>query len=97
LNVPFRDRIVGTFKADTIVESRLILEYKTAIRAVEIAEAQLLNYLNCTDKEVGLLLKFFQKPTFKRYFMSNDQKKSRRLPFIPRRSASTSPSGVESS
>src|SRR3954468_12243869 len=67
LNVDFRGRIVGTFRADTVVESRVILEYKTAIRAVEVAEAQLLNYLNCTDKEVGLLLKFFHKPTFKRF------------------------------
>lgn len=92
LNVGFRERIVGTFRADTIVESLVIVEYKTSNRAVEVAEAQTLNYLNCTDKEVGLLLKFLHKPTFKRYFVSNDLKGSRRLPFIPRPSASPKPS-----
>lgn len=87
LLVRFRDRVAGEFRADTIVNSRVILEYKTSLRAVEVAEAQLLNYLNCTDKEVGLLLKFFPKPTFKRFFLSNEQKALRRLPFIPRPSA----------
>ena len=87
LKVNFRGRIVGNFRADTLVESHVILEYKSSIRAAEVAEAQLLNYLNCTDQEVGLLLKFFMKPTFKRLFMSNEQKRSRRLPFIPRPSA----------
>jgi GxxExxY protein len=75
LNVVFRNRIVGEFRADTLVESRVILEYKTAIRAVEVAEGQLLNYLRCTDKEVGLLLKFFAKPSFKRYFFANEGKR----------------------
>jgi GxxExxY protein len=87
LTVNFRDHIVGEFRADTLVNSRVILEYKTAVRAVEVAEAQLLNYLNCTDKEVGLLLKFFPKPTFKRCFLGNEQKKNRRVPFVPRPSA----------
>src|SRR5437868_6867770 len=60
LVVNFRGRLVGEFRADTMVNSRVLLEYKTAVRAVEVAEAQLLNYLRCTDKEVGLLLKFFE-------------------------------------
>jgi GxxExxY protein len=84
LTVDFRDHIVGEFRADTLVDSRVILEYKTAVRAVEVAEAQLLNYLNCTDKEVGLLLKFFAKPSFKRCFLGNENKRKRRLPFVPR-------------
>jgi GxxExxY protein len=88
LNVIFRNRIVAEFRADTLVESRVILEYKTAIRAVEVAEGQLMNYLRCTDKEVGLLLKFFPKPSFKRYFFSNETKeKIRSGPFIPELSA----------
>jgi GxxExxY protein len=87
LYVDFRDRVAGEFRADTLVESRVILEYKTSIRALEVAEAQLLNYLRCTDKEVGLLLKFFPKPSFKRCFLSNESKKNRRGPLIPRLSA----------
>src|SRR3954462_4114844 len=54
LSVEFRGRTVGTFRADTVVNSRIIVEYKTAVRAVEVAEAQLMNYLRCTDKEIGL-------------------------------------------
>ena len=97
LKVGFRGRVVGRFSSDTIVESRIILEYKTAPRAVEVAEAQLLNYLNCTNKEVGLLLKFFHKPTFKRLFASNERKGTRRLPWLPRASAfPTSPTGAGS-
>ena len=83
LNVVFRNRVVGTFRADTVVNSRIILEYKTSGRAIEVAEAQLMNYLRCTDKEVGLLLKFFEKPKFKRCFLTNDYKKVRGRPFIP--------------
>lgn len=88
LNVSFRGRVVGEFRADTIVNSRVVLEYKTAVRAIEVAEAQLLNYLRCTTMEVGLLLKFFEKPTFKRCFLTNDHKKNRGRPFIPSLSVS---------
>jgi GxxExxY protein len=88
LNVKFRGRLVGEFRADTLVNSRVSLEYKTATRAIEVAEAQLLNYLRCTDKEVGLLLKCFEKPGFKRCFLTNDRKKDRRTPWLPRSSVS---------
>ena len=91
LSVDCRGRSVGAFRADTVVNSRVILEYKTAVRAVEVAEGQLLNYLRCTDKEVGLLLKFFEKPAFERCFLSNDQKQFRRGPFIPPLSVSQTP------
>ena len=90
LCVDFRDRVVGEFRADTVVEALVILEYKTAVRAVEVAEAQLLNYLRCTDKEVGLLLKFFHKPAFKRCFYSNENKTLRSGPRTPELSASQS-------
>ena len=93
LNVKFRGRVVGEFRADTVVNSRVILEYKTSTRAIEVAEGQLLNYLRCTDMEVGLLLKFFEKPAFKRCFLTNDRKKDRRIPWVPRSSVSQTPDG----
>lgn len=95
LVVLFRDQAVGEFRADTVVNSRVILEYKTAVRSVEVAEAQLINYLRCTHLEVGLLLKFFEKPTFKRCFLTNDKKKFRRSPLIPSYSVSQAAVGRE--
>jgi GxxExxY protein len=72
-------------RRDWVVDARAILEYKTLLRAVDVGEAQVLNYLRCTDKEVGLLMNFLEKPSFKRYFMSNDNKKDRRRPRSPHR------------
>ena len=63
---------------------------------MEVAEGQLLNYLRCTDKEVGLLLKFFAKPSFTRYFFSNETKKKiRSCPPIPELSASQTAAGPQ--
>lgn len=87
--VYFHGKVIGEFRADTIVNSRVILEYKTSVRSVELAEAQLLNYLRCTDLEVGLLLKFFEKATFKRLFLTNDRKNFRRAPSSPSFSVSS--------
>ena len=54
----FRGYQVGTFFADLVVESVVILELKSA-RAIDPSfEAQLLNYLRATTIEVGLLLNF---------------------------------------
>jgi GxxExxY protein len=91
LPVYFHGKLIGQFRADTVVNSTVILEYKTTVRAVEVAEAQLLNYLRCTDLEVGLLLKFFERATFKRLFLTNDKKNSRRIPFTPSYSVSKTP------
>jgi GxxExxY protein len=58
----FRGYQVGTFFADLVVESVVILELKSA-RAIDPSfEAQLLNYLRATTIEVGLLLNFGQSP-----------------------------------
>jgi GxxExxY protein len=62
----FRGKQVGDFRADLLVDSRVLLELKAG-RAIEpVHEAQLMNYLRATDVEVGLLLNFGPKPQFKR-------------------------------
>jgi GxxExxY protein len=49
---------VGTFVADLIVESKLLIEIK-AVRKLNVDhEAQLINYLHATRVPVGLLLNF---------------------------------------
>ncbi len=74
INVFFRGKIIGDFKADLIVNEKVIIELK-AVRALDPAyEAQLINYLKATDIEVGLLLNFGRKPEFKRFVYDNKRK-----------------------
>jgi len=76
ITVVFRGHTIGTFKADIIVESRVVVELKAA-RAIDPAhEAQLINHLCATNIEVGLLLNFGSRPTFKRFVFANERKAS---------------------
>ena|SRR5947207_2488659 len=74
VSVYFRRRRVGTFRADMIVESVVLLEFKAGDRLDPSAEPQLLNYLRATKLEVGLILHFGPKAVFKRRVVTNDRK-----------------------
>jgi GxxExxY protein len=75
LLVCFRGEPVGRFRPDFVVEGVVMVEVK-AMRAFDPAhDAQLLNYLSCTDKEVGLLLNFGPRAQFKRLAFSNARKR----------------------
>lgn len=67
---------VGDYYADLIVNDTIILELKAAEAICEEHEAQLINYLKATDKEVGLLFNFGKHPEFKRKVFMNQNKKS---------------------
>jgi len=70
----FRGKVIGDFKADLIVNEKVILELK-AVRTINPThEAQLINYLKATNIEVGLLLNFGKKPEFKRFIYDNKRK-----------------------
>ncbi len=58
LQVDYKGIAAGVFRADFVVEDKVILELKAAKQLTEIHEAQLLNYLKGTDYRVGLLLNF---------------------------------------
>ena len=74
IHVHYRGLVVGEYYADLLVEDRVIVELK-AVRALgQEHEAQLLNYLNATRYEVGLLLNFGPKPQVKRKVYDNDRK-----------------------
>jgi GxxExxY protein len=74
--VYFRGATIGNFRADMIVEGKVLLELK-AVRCLEsVHEAQLLNYLKATAIEVGLLMNCGNKPTFKRLVYNNQQQQS---------------------
>jgi GxxExxY protein len=65
---------VGAFRADVIVESVVLVELKSMRRPHRKFETQILGYLRSTRLEVGLLLYFNPKATFKRIVFSNDRK-----------------------
>jgi GxxExxY protein len=74
VNVRFRGATIGTFRIDLLVESSVAVELKASRSLDPSHEAQLLNYLRASDLEVGLLLNFGQRPSFKRLAFANDRK-----------------------
>ena len=74
ISVFFRGKVIGDFKADLIVNEKIIIELKAVWTLAPAHEAQLINYLKATNIEVGLLLNFGRKPEFKRFVY--DKKKN---------------------
>jgi len=74
IKVFYEDKIVGEYFADILVGGKVIVEIKAARNLAVEHEAQLLNYLKATDKEVGLLLNFGPKPEIKRKVFDNFKK-----------------------
>ena len=58
LKVTFRCVIVGDFKADMLVEGKVLLELKAVDSLAKAHYAQLLNYLKTTGIEVGMVINF---------------------------------------
>lgn len=73
----FRDQKIGDFRADMIVEQKVILELKAVSGITEAHKAQLINYLRATEIEVGLILNFGERPQFKRLVFENSRKRNK--------------------
>lgn len=73
IQVLFRDRAIGDFKADIVVEDSVIIELKCARTINDAHIAQALNYLKATRIEVALILNFGPKPEFKRVAFDQDR------------------------
>ncbi len=58
LKVKFRGVIVGDFFADLIIEDKVLIELKAVTGILSQHKAQVINYLNATGLEVGLLVNF---------------------------------------
>jgi GxxExxY protein len=71
-DVSYKGAVVGTFSADLLVESRVVVELIASPKLHPAHSAQLLNYLRATDLEVGLLLHFGPRPAIRRFVASND-------------------------
>lgn len=61
LDVHYKGMLIGQYKADFLVEGKVIAELKAQRSLTAIDEAQLLNYLKTTGVRVGLLLTFGAK------------------------------------
>lgn len=79
IDVWFRGRVAGEFRADLVVDSIAIIEVKACERLLPVHHAQLINYLKATDLEVGLLVNFGPRIEFKRKVWSR-QKRVRENP-----------------
>jgi len=77
INVYFRSNVVGEFRADILVNGKIIVELKAVKAIIPEHEAQLINYLKATDIEIGLLLNFGNQPEFKRIAYDNNRKNRR--------------------
>ncbi len=73
INVFYKDKKVGEYFADILIENKIILELK-ACPLCEAHDFQTLNYLKATDIELGFLLSFDKEPKFKRLIFENKRK-----------------------
>jgi GxxExxY protein len=76
LTVRYLGTIVGEYRAELLVEEKVIVESKVADKIVPVHEMQLLNYLKATRITVGLVLNFGPRPTFRRLLLSSPQEGS---------------------
>jgi GxxExxY protein len=73
--VMFRGECVGDFYADIFVEEKVIVELKAVKAIAPEHQAQIINYLNATGIEVGLLINFGNpRLEYKRFTRSKDYK-----------------------
>jgi GxxExxY protein len=62
IDIHYKDLVIQKkYRADLIIENKIIVEIKAIQKLTEIDEAQLLNYLKATKLRVGLLLNFGNK------------------------------------
>jgi len=61
IKVRYKNKVVGEYVADLLVDKQVIVELKTVEKLEKIHEAQLLNYLKATGISVGLLVNFKSK------------------------------------
>jgi GxxExxY protein len=81
LHVHFRGPVIGTFRADLIVNGVVLVEVKVAATIDSYAEAQVLNYLKAAGGGIGMLLNFGRQAAFKRLVMGDTVNS---LPFLDR-------------
>ena len=66
VDVRYKGRLVGEFRADLLIENVLLVEIKCTRSLLPVHEAQLLNYLKATGIGIGFLVNFGPRPEFRR-------------------------------
>ena len=74
----FHGQKIGDFRADLLIDEKVIIELKTGRDIDSAWEKQLLNYLRATQIEVGMLFNFGPAAQFKRYVFENERKNPRK-------------------
>jgi GxxExxY protein len=57
-SVTYENVVVGEYKADLVVDNKVIVECKAIVNTDPVHEAQLINYLKASGMRVGLLINF---------------------------------------
>ena len=73
LEVRYKNRLVGMYRADFLVAARVVVEVKASRCLVDADKRQLLHYLRGTNQEIGLLLHFGPKAEFHRMVYSRTE------------------------
>ena len=77
IRIFYKEKTVGEYYADIIVNNTVIPELKAAESIAEEHELQLINYLKATEIELGLLMNFGKEAEYKRKVFMNKFKKMR--------------------
>jgi GxxExxY protein len=77
MSVIYKGVHVGEYRADLVVENKVIVESKVALKIIPIHEIQLVNYLKASRISVGLVLNFGPQPTFRRLLLLSPQEGSK--------------------
>ncbi len=62
LAVKYKQRVLGTFAADMIIDKKLLLEFKALENLPLISEIQVVQYLKASQIDIGLILNFGNSP-----------------------------------
>lgn len=65
----FDNEHVGDYRADLVVESKVIIEVKTLKKIEEVHKVQCFNYMKVARMHVGLVLNFGPSPQIERLFL----------------------------
>lgn len=67
MDIFYRNQIIGKRRVDFLIENKIIVEIKAVSKLEDVHLAQALNYLECMNLSVGLLINFgAQSLEFKR-------------------------------
>ncbi len=72
-DVRYESEVVGSFRMDMVVSNVVVVEAKACATVVAAEERQLYNYLRASPYQVGLLLHFGPRPTFKRFVIQESR------------------------